>query len=149
MSMKILTISLTCILLAGCRQSDAPVQINAELRTESQEFTNARVGKVRMDTTYRGDERILMVMSYSNVTTRSFCLHGAAVYIESDEDGDGFFESLMIPGETMGDFEQFDRLPDGGVEPISKDDYLELKQEVDQATELMNKAFKEVHDEIE
>jgi len=146
--MRIPTIILTCTLLAGCRQAEAPKRINADLRTESQEFTNARVGKVRMDTTYRDDDRILMVMSYSNVTTRTFCLHGAAVYIESDEDGDGFFESLMLPGETMGDFEQFHRLHDGGVEPISKDEYLELKQKVDEATDRMDQAFKEVHDEM-
>lgn len=140
---------LICGALAGCRKSDTPKQINADIRTESQEFTKPRVGKVRIETTYRGDERILMVMSYSNVTTRTFCLHGNPMYVESDEDGDGFFESLMISGETMSDFEQYRRLPDGGVEPISKEEYLDLKQKVDEATERMNQAFRDARKEME
>lgn len=138
---------LACIVLAGCRQPDIPGTINADIRTESEEFTKPRVGKVRIDTTYRGDERILMVMSYSNVTTRTFCLHGSPVYVESDEDGDGFFETLMISGETMSDFEQFRRTPDGKVEPISEEKYLDLKQKVDEANERMKQAFREAERE--
>jgi len=144
-----MSIIVVCLAVAGCRQSDTPQQIDAEIRTESEEFTKPRVGKVRIDTTYRGDERILMVMSYSNVTTRTFCLHGTPMYVESDEDGDGFFESLMISGETMSDLEQFRRLPDGSVEPVSREKYLELKQKVDQATERMNQAFKDVEKEMQ
>jgi hypothetical protein len=132
---------------AGCRQSTDQKKINAEIRTESEVFTKPRVGKVRIDTTYRGEDRILMVMSYSNVTTRTFCLHGKPMYVESDEDGDGFFETFVISGETMEDFEQFKRKPDGTIEPISKEEYLDLKKKTQEATERMKQAFREVEKE--
>ena len=142
--MKALLAIVSCILLAGCRQTDTPNVADATLRTESEEFTRPSVGKVTIESTYRGDERILMVMSYSNVTTRTFCIHGDPVYVETDENGDGVFESLMISGETMSTFEQFRRTPEGTVEPISKEEYLELHQKIGVAAERMRQTFKEV-----
>jgi hypothetical protein len=145
--MKLLITLLSCFVLLGCNHSISPDEVNGALRTESTEFTKPSVGKVTIATTYRGDERILMVMTYSNITTRTFCLHGEPVYVESDENGDGFFESLMIAGETMDDFEQFTRKPDGTVEPISKEAFLEMKMKAHEATLRMKQAFKDANKE--
>ncbi len=143
LNMKLYIPILVCIILTGCRQSGTPNITNAEIRTEATGFVKPGVGNVTIENTYRGDERILMVMSYSNVTTRTLCLHGDPVYVESDEDGDGFFESLMISGDTMDDVEQFRRKPDGTIEPISEEEYLELKRKVGQASDRLNQALEE------
>ena len=146
-TMKIYISILVCVVIIGCRQSSKPDVTNAEIRTEVTGFVNPRVGNVTIENTYRGDERILMVISYSNVTTRTYSLHGKALYTESDDDGDGFFETFMISGETMDDFEQFIRKPDGSVEPITKEKYLELKKKLHEATERMKQAFRDAKNE--
>jgi len=46
-------------------------------------------------------------------------LHGELRYIESDEDGDGFYESVILPGKWGADFEQFTREPDDTLKPLS------------------------------
>ncbi len=69
------------------------------------------------------------------------------MYVESDEDGDGFFETLMLCGESMSDFEQFTRTRDGKIEPISTEEYLDLKEKVTEATQRLHQALKEAKKE--
>ena len=118
-------------------------QSDATLRTEMKGFENPTVGKVKIETTYRGNERILTVMSYSNITSRTYLLKGIPKFIEADNNGDGFFESIMLTGKSMQDFEEFTRKPDGTIEPLSKEKYLELKQKVQASGESLREAIKE------
>ena len=147
--MKTLIATLACIVLFGCNAYIPPTEVDATLRTERKEFEKGDGGRYEVENTYRGGERIMMVTSYSNVTSRAFCLHGDAVYIESDEDGDGIFETFIISGDTMDEFEKFERTPDGNVNPISGGEYLKLKRQVHEATEFLSRSIKDATQEAE
>jgi len=98
------------------------------LRTELTEFERPRLGKVRIETTYRGDDEILQVMRFKNHHSRSLFCSGNLMYVESDEDGDGSFESVTVFGHDFQHLEAFTRHPDGSVEPVD-DREAELLQE--------------------
>ncbi|HVU07814.1 MAG TPA: hypothetical protein VHG89_04640 [Verrucomicrobiae bacterium] len=84
-------------------------------------------GKVnlRMETVYRGKTKILMVVSRLNkqgqlvVTSRSYLVGGNLVMTESDENRDGFFETVAVYDSRTDDMEEFIRQPDGSVKPVS------------------------------
>ncbi len=128
--MKTIITIISCLVFTGSCYAAAPVVPDATLRTEIKEYDKPGVGKVKVETTYRGKERILEVMSFPKATSRFYYLHGKQMFIESDDNGDGFYENLMVPGDSMSDFEQFIRKKDGTVEPISKEKYLELKKKI-------------------
>jgi hypothetical protein len=80
---------------------------------------------VRIETVYRGKMKVMMIMSRQNqqgvmaVTTRSYLAGGKLVMVESDEDGDGVFESATVFEPGTDRFEMFTRQPDGTVKPVS------------------------------
>jgi hypothetical protein len=53
------------------------------------------------------------------VASRTYCANGKALMIESDDDGDGIFEHVMVFQPGTNDFELFVRRPDGSVKPES------------------------------
>jgi hypothetical protein len=79
---------------------------------------------LHVETVYRGKTKVLMIMSHRNkqgvmAVTRNYFVGGKSVLAESDDDGDGFFESVMVFDQVTDDFEMFIRQPDGSVKPIS------------------------------
>lgn len=119
------------------------------LRTEVVEFDSPLVGHVRYEKTFRGQEKIMLVKTYSNVTTHVLFLHGDLMYVEVDEDADGHFEGVMLQGEWPDDYELFTRHKDGKLEPLSEADYLEEKAKFAKACEALQEALKEAEREFE
>ena len=101
---------------------------SAAIRTEEEEFDRPEHGTFRVKKFFRGDMLVMTTMSSNKLRTRSLHFRNEDRYIESDEDLDGFYESIAVYGDSMHDFEMFRRTPDGSVEPISSDEYLELKE---------------------
>ncbi|HMO41463.1 MAG TPA: hypothetical protein PKE26_16310 [Kiritimatiellia bacterium] len=114
-----------------------------ELTTQSVTIATSN-GPVTHTTVFRGTKKLLSILNRtSNTTARSLILNGDARYIESDEDGDGFFESIMLPGRDMDEFEAFTRLKDGSIVPLTSKDYSEMKSKATEATKTLNKALKQ------
>ena len=73
---------------------------------------------------YRGQTKIMTIRSLPDkhgvmTATRSYTVGGKVVMVESDENGDGVFESVTVFDAATGDFEMFTRQPDGSVKPVS------------------------------
>jgi hypothetical protein len=79
--------------------------------------------RLRSETVYRGKTPILRVLRTTRdgvtKTSRSYEVGGSLVMIESDEDGDGHFESITLFRPGTDDLEMFTREPDGSVKPVS------------------------------
>ena len=107
-------------LLTPCRGAE-----DEEMRVETAEVDSDKDGQsdVRTEVTMRGKERLMMVMSRRDksaswrTSTRSFYAGTNACATESDEDGDGFFENLVVYGENPEDVSMFVRGKDGSVRP--------------------------------
>jgi hypothetical protein len=103
--------------------------------------------RVTIKTTYRDDKKIMTEMSgilNSNMTpinVRSLFLNNEEMYMEADEDNDGFFESIMIPGKNINDFEMFIRNKDGSIVPVPTDQYKMMHQKSSEATKKLQKAL--------
>jgi hypothetical protein len=54
------------------------------------------------------------------VGSRAYHVAGKTVLIEGDDDGDGFFETLIVYRTDSDDFEVFTREANGSVRPASK-----------------------------
>jgi hypothetical protein len=100
----------------------------------------------RIETVFRGETKVLMVMSHRNArgalaVTRSYFVEGRMVMAESDEDGDGVFESVTVWSPGTDAFEQFRRLPDGSVRPVSAAVLEATKKQKAVADESLRKAL--------
>jgi hypothetical protein len=68
-------------------------------------------------------------MNNRNVTIRSYHHEGKCLVMEGDEDGDGFFETLMLVGDNGIPVEGFERSKDGTVTPMSEERLSKIKKE--------------------
>jgi len=89
---------------------------------------------VRCERTYRGKTCIMTVVSEKRASgefvpyARSFEL-GYALVVESDEDRDGFFETLAISDDvSQNHLEVFTRDRDGTLHPISGEKLAKIKE---------------------
>ena len=75
---------------------------------------------VTIERTYRGDKCILLEMDDKNRNqkTRMYVMNGKSVVGESDEDGDGFYETVTIFDQKGEVFERFIRSTNGSVTPM-------------------------------
>lgn len=71
--------------------------------------------------TYRGSECIMVEMDDRGKKTRTFKVGGKVVAIEADEDGDGFFESLMVFDPDTGKYELFIKSMNGSIIPLDSE----------------------------
>ena len=100
---------------------------------------------LRMETTYRGKEKVLMIMSRRNkqgrlaVTSRSYLVCGNLVMTESDEDRDGTFETIAAYSPGTDEIEVFIRQPDGTVKPVSTKTLEAYKKQQAALPEFFNK----------
>ncbi len=89
-----------------------------------------------MKKTYRGEQRILAEMTNRGKKSRLYVLNEFTVG-ESDEDGDGFFETVMIMDDSTGEFEQYIKEKDGSIRPLESEKLLELYQKKYEADMLL------------
>ena len=95
-----------------------------EITTKKESYPEKHLTTQR---TYRGGRCILFEMTENGKRTRVFTINGKAVAAESDEDNDGFFESLMIIDPETGDFEWFTRATNNIVRPVASEKLQEAK----------------------
>ena len=138
---KIITILTSC-LLVSCTSVPKNVSKDKFVRTEIESMRN---GAVTTKTTYRFDKKIMTEMKGS-LNTRVLFLNGKIMYIESDDDNDGFFESIMITGEGWPPpyFELFIRDRNGTIRPMPTDQYEEKYNKIAEGQEKFRKVFKKV-----
>jgi hypothetical protein len=98
-------------------------QLN-DIRVEEKEVPQRNVN---IQTTYRGEQRVIVQTDFKSQSTRSFLVNGKVVAAESDEDGDGFFETFTVFDPGTDDFEWFIRTPDGRIAPQTSEKLQELK----------------------
>ena len=97
-----------------------------DITTKISERT-AKDGKqeVRIETVYRGKTKILQTLSRQSkegtlaIVSRDYFVGGDLVMVESDENGDGVFEHILLHHPGTADLEMFKRQPDGSVKPVS------------------------------
>ena len=93
---------------------------------------------IRCDSTYRGKKCIMRVFSEKRISgefvayARSFQI-AHAMLTESDEDRDGFFETLAIIDDTDGRsfVEVFKREHDGSVHPVTPEELKKTQESFD------------------
>jgi hypothetical protein len=95
---------------------------------------------------FRGKTKIMMIVSHPDkqgvmTATRSYIVGGKVVMVESDENGDGVFESVTVFDPTTNDFEMFIRQPDGSVKPISTQTLKVTKKQAAIGDETARKMF--------
>jgi hypothetical protein len=128
----------------GCRAEDT----NA-VTSKLVERDRDKDGKpdYRVETVYRGAQMIMLVWSKPNaqgvmtVTSRSYFAGGDMVTTESDEDRDGFFETLAVYRSGTGDMDVFTRQRDGSVKPVSAQTLAAHKKQNAAISEFWDKAF--------
>jgi hypothetical protein len=117
------TLLLFPLLLAfACHSEDT-----AGITNKVTEIDRDKDGKidVRMETVYRGKTKVMMLMSRRNasgemaIVSRSYFAGGELRMTESDEDGDGFLETVFFHTPDSNDIEVFKRQADGSARPVS------------------------------
>jgi hypothetical protein len=93
---------------------------------------------------YRGKTKIMTIRSHPDkqgvmTATRSYTVGGKVVMVESDENGDGVFESVTVFDPATDDFEMFIRQPDGSVKPVSTQTMEATKKQTAVANETIKK----------
>ena len=78
---------------------------------------------VRIESVFRGKKKILGILHRRNAqgamtTSRGYKVGGDLIMVESDEDGDGVFETVVLHTPDMSDIEVFRRQADGLVKPV-------------------------------
>ena len=115
---------------------------------------SAKDGKpdLRIETVYRGKTRVLRIVSRLNkqgtlaVVSRSYLVDGKLHMVESDDDGDGFLESIAVFDPVTDDFEMFTRQADGTVKPLSTEALAAIKKKKAAADESLEKMLHEMSD---
>jgi hypothetical protein len=142
------TLAILILLCASSYGADiTTTNITADITTKTFERRDGD-GKssLHIETVYRGKTKVLMIMSQRNkqgvmTVTRNYLVGGKSVLAESDEDGDGFFESVMVFDPATDDFEMFIRKPDGSVKPISTQTLEATKKQTAVVDESLRKLF--------
>jgi predicted small secreted protein len=137
----LLVVACSALLVAGCANtaSDAAGQIKSVPPIRIVE-TGKAVGYTRF--VYRGEVEILCeFISSDGRRTRFLSSNGERVISESDEDGDGFLETLTIFPMEFGTAEVFVRSKNGEITPMASDKLEELRTKVGHAGEQLRLLF--------
>lgn len=125
----------TMVLLAIFVATACPAQETNKITTKVVERDKDGDGTIdaRVETTCRGKTEVMMETQLRNdrgvmTKTRSFYVAGEPVASESDNDGDGHFERLIIYKNGGKDLEAFRRRKDGSVKPVSNEVLVVLKR---------------------
>ncbi len=148
-------LSLTCVMWAIAQHQAAVSQGKTETKVSelhkdgkhrriTETFTDKELTSRREEVSLRDDGRINFVfvklfrdgeMIYAstldkdkNRAVRSYHHNGKVIAMEGDEDGDNFFETLILFNEQEQPVEAFERNRDGTVTQFSKEKLSELKK---------------------
>jgi len=104
------------------------------------------VPEVRTERTFRAKNEILQIIQSTKkqglrTTTRGYSVGGDLLMIESDEDGDAFFEMIAIHHPTKNEAEVFMRQRDGSVRPVSTKDLEAYRKQKAAIADFWDKAF--------
>jgi hypothetical protein len=119
--MKILVAFLLLVAFGCCGQDTSGITNKV---TEVDRDNDGRID-IRIEMAYRGKAKVMMTMSRRNqqgvmkIESRSYLVGGELVMVESDQDGDGTFESITVFRPDTDSIEMFTRQPDGTVQPVS------------------------------
>lgn len=111
------------------------------------------VAEVRAERVFRGKSEILQTIQSTKkqglkTTARSYSVGGDLLMIESDEDGDGFFEQLIIYHPTKNEMEVFTRQAGGSVRPVSTKELEAYRKQNAAISDFWQKGFqKELSDD--
>lgn len=128
------------------KQEVAATNIVGEITRKTTEYKGFdRKPDMSLETLYRGKAEILQVVSRRNkegkmvVWSRTFSVDGKSVATESDEDGDGVFESVILHSPDTDDIKIFKRNADGTVTPASTAEIESVKKTTAAALEPLGK----------
>jgi hypothetical protein len=141
--MRLLNI-LSLLVAFGCSAQDTN-----DITRKAFERDRDKDGKpdFRVESVFRGKERVMVVWSKPNAkgvwsaTSRAYYAGGDMVAVESDEDGDGFFETLATYRSGTEDMEVFTRQRDGTVQPVSAQTLAAFKKQNAAISEFWDKTF--------
>lgn len=100
-----------------------------------------------LERTYRGDKLVLTHFSngVNRTQARTYYFAGREAFAESDEDGNGFFETLTVFGDNISEFDVFIRKPDGSVAPVDTTDLTNRLEKFHEANERFRELQKELN----
>ena len=118
------TIAMLILFCASVYGADNVNTNTADITTKVYEHDlDGGKGHLRAEKVYRGDKRILTILRTTHggvtKTSRSCEIGDDIVMIESDDDGDGTFETFSLYRSGTKDMEMFTRQADGSVKPVS------------------------------
>jgi len=106
---------------------------------------------LRIETEYRGKMEVLQTVSRRNkkgklvIYSRAYFADGRLHMVESDDNGDGFLEAIMVFDDPMtDDFEMFTRQADGSVKPVSTEELQKLKKKAATANERLREMLQQI-----
>lgn len=94
---------------------------------------------------FRGKEKIYdeyLVNPAKRLMVRGYFAGGEFVMAESDEDGDGFFETVTLFPDDLHKMEVFLRQTDGSIKPLDSEQLRELKMKIIRALDGFENAQK-------
>lgn len=97
---------------------------------------------------YRGPDIIMQETDIDGVKSKSYSINRKCVFIESDEDKDGFFEIFSIFDPDTGEFEIFNREKNGSVRPMESKMLLEIRQKSQESYQAMEDIIQKEIDEL-
>lgn len=144
LTLSVVNMKSTYLILIALFPWSTVAHAEEQIRTEKKLL---RDGKIVIEDTFRGKEKILRRMVVNGTETISYMRDGDIVYSETDEDQDGFRETIHIPGKTMDDFEQFIRSRNGKISPISSNEKSKKAQTVRNRMEFLQQALEKAANE--
>lgn len=128
---KLFVWCLTMAVVAGCATNKGPVISVPELR-----LVERKPGgecSLILKRYFRGKEKIYderLVNPAMRLITKGYYVGGKLVMVESDEDGDEFFETVTLFPDDLDKMEVFLRQRDGSVKPMDSDELRKLKMKI-------------------
>ena len=141
--MKIIIVIFISTFLLSCAVTQKDIVPDKALKAKTQVFQD---GNLIIKETYRYDKKIMVevINKRKNTHVRMLILNNKPIYTESDENGDGFFEMIMITESFPAPFEMFIRNRDGTIVPLPSIQYEQKYNKVRAAHERFRKVFKKV-----
>lgn len=149
-SLGLLVLCVLFVVAVGCSKNKGAVIRVPELRVETRRPLGE--GGPVLKRYFRGKEKIYdehLVDLEKGRIARGYLVGGEIVMVESDEDGDGLFETItLFPGDLY-KMEVFQRQSDGSVKPLDSEALQELKQKYCRAFQEFKKAFEKALKEVQ
>lgn len=138
------TIAILMLFCASLYGADTGTNSNITSKVMEHERDGGKT-RLRFETIYRGKTPILRVLQTIRdgvtKTSRRYEVDGSLVMVESDEDGDGRFESVTLFRPGTDHLEMFTREPDGSVRPASTKTLHRTRKQLAAVDEVAGKLF--------